>query len=106
MAICFQFIQTRLNGALLIVCQQYFVVFKVKGKKRFVLFSPEQFSKLYPYPVGHPHDRQSQVDFNKPDFQKFPKFRLVDALEAILEPGDLLYLPTNWWHYVESFNNK
>lgn len=36
---------------------------QVQGYKRFILFPPEQFNCLYPYPVHHPHDRQSQVLF-------------------------------------------
>ncbi len=24
-------------------------------------------------------------------------------LQAYLEPGDVLYIPKNWWHYVMSF---
>ena len=80
--------------------------FQVKGKKRFLLFSPDQFTSLYPYPVGHPHDRQSQVDLDAPNYQRFPKFRNINALEAILEPGDVLYVPTNWWHHVEANKDK
>jgi hypoxia-inducible factor 1-alpha inhibitor (HIF hydroxylase) len=34
---------------------------QVMGEKRCLLFSPANFSKLYPYPVAHPCDRQSQV---------------------------------------------
>ena len=34
---------------------------QVMGEKRCMLFSPENFANLYPYPVAHPCDRQSQV---------------------------------------------
>ncbi len=34
---------------------------QVTGGKRVLLFDPSQFECLYPYPVHHPHDRQSQV---------------------------------------------
>lgn len=34
---------------------------QLKGSKRFILFSPDNFPCLYPYPVHHPNDRQSQV---------------------------------------------
>ena len=34
---------------------------QVMGEKRCMLFSPENFGNLYPYPVAHPCDRQSQV---------------------------------------------
>lgn len=34
---------------------------QIKGHKRCILFPPDQFEYLYPYPVHHPCDRQSQV---------------------------------------------
>lgn len=75
---------------------------QIYGYKRFILFPPEDYDKLYPHPVWHPHDRQSQVDFENPDYAKFPKFREIKGHEAVLGPGDVLYLPLYWWHHVES----
>ena len=37
---------------------------QIQGYKRFILFHPDQFENLYPYPVHHPHDRQSQVKYS------------------------------------------
>ena len=37
-----------------------------------------------------------QVDFDNPDLEKFPNFRGVHALEAIVHPGDVLYIPMYW----------
>ncbi len=34
---------------------------QVRGEKTVLLFPPDQFGCLYPYPWWHPHDRQSQV---------------------------------------------
>lgn len=34
---------------------------QVKGYKRIIMFRPSQFRCLYPHPVHHPYDRQSQV---------------------------------------------
>ena len=34
---------------------------QVTGFKRVILFHPDQFKCLYPYPLYHPCDRQSQV---------------------------------------------
>lgn len=34
---------------------------QIYGYKRCILFPPSQFECLYPYPVYHPHDRQSMV---------------------------------------------
>lgn len=75
---------------------------QIRGTKRFILFPPEQLDCLYPHPVWHPHDRQSQVDFDDPDLIRFPKFKEIEGQEAILKPGDVLYLPMYWWHHVET----
>ncbi|XP_062513508.1 hypoxia-inducible factor 1-alpha inhibitor-like [Corticium candelabrum] len=75
---------------------------QVLGQKRCILFNPLQYRNLYPHPVHHPHDRQTQINFDAPDYNKFPRFRDAVGYEAIVRPGDLLYIPLNWWHYIES----
>ncbi|KXJ08276.1 hypoxia-inducible factor 1-alpha inhibitor [Exaiptasia diaphana] len=75
---------------------------QVTGYKRVILCHPEMFKCLYPYPVHHPCDRQSQVDFDNPDYDKFPEFKNLSGSEAIVGPGDVLYIPMYWWHYIES----
>ncbi|XP_073452690.1 hypoxia-inducible factor 1-alpha inhibitor [Aquarana catesbeiana] len=75
---------------------------QIKGYKRCILFPPEQFECLYPYPVHHPCDRQSQVDFENPDLERFPNFRNVVGYETVVGPGDVLYIPMYWWHHIES----
>jgi hypothetical protein len=78
----------------------------VSGKRVFTLFPPEQIENLYIGPMdftpaGAP---LSLVDFNEPDFVKFPKFHqaLDNALIGELEPGDAIYIPTLWWHHVQA----
>jgi len=46
------------------------------------------------------------VSFKEPDFARFPKFRaaLAAAQVAELGPGDAIYIPTLWWHHVESLD--
>lgn len=78
----------------------------VAGRRRFTLFPPEQIGNLYVGPVDKTPSGQaiSLVDFSAPDFDRFPKFG--DALEASLvfdmEPGDAIFIPSMWWHHVES----
>lgn len=78
----------------------------VAGKRCFTLFPPEQVANLYLGPVDYTPTGSpiSMVAFDKPDFQRFPKFRdaLAAAQVAELEPGDAIYIPTLWWHHVES----
>jgi hypothetical protein len=78
----------------------------VSGRRRFTLFPPDQIGNLYIGPLDFNMAGQpaSLVDFNAPDFDRFPKFRAaLDAAIVInMEPGDAIYMPSLWWHHVES----
>ena len=46
------------------------------------------------------------MDLREPDLARFPRFReaLDSAGEAVLDPGDAIYIPILWWHGVESLD--
>jgi hypothetical protein len=78
----------------------------VAGRRRFTLFPPEQVANLYVGPLEHTPAGMpmSLVDFAKPDFDRFPRFRdaLASAQVGELAPGDAIYMPPLWWHHVQS----
>ena len=80
----------------------------VAGRRHFTLYPPGQIAKLYPGPIlGAPGGVPiSMVDIWNPDLDKHPGYAEAReaALEATLEPGDAIYIPSLWWHAVESLD--
>ena len=44
------------------------------------------------------------VDISDPDLDRFPRYAqaIEHAQVAQLQPGDAIYIPSMWWHHVES----
>lgn len=80
----------------------------VAGRRRITFFPPEQIANLYPGPLlrtpGGAH--VSMVDLREPDFSRYPMYEdaLATASQAEIEPGDAVYIPSLWWHNVESLD--
>lgn len=81
----------------------------VAGRRKFVLFPPEQLDNLYLGPLhftiaGPP---VSMVDLNDPDLEKYPRFAaaLEHAQVAELGPGDVIYIPAIWWHSITALES-
>jgi len=75
---------------------------QVRGRKRVVLFEPKQTSFLYPFSVYSTMPHLSHINIEKPDINKFPKFKKAKGIECMLEPGEMLFIPAFWWHQVHS----
>ncbi|MDH4746417.1 cupin-like domain-containing protein [Sphingomonas sp. CBMAI 2297] len=75
------------------------------GRRRFLLFPPDQVANLYVGPLDNPPPL-SLVDPEAPDLARFPRFAdaLATARVAFLDPGDALFLPRYWWHHVTSLS--
>lgn len=80
----------------------------VAGRHRFTLFPPDQVANLYIGPLDLTPAGQpvSLVDQARPDLARFPRYAeaLRHAQVFDLEPGDALFLPSQWWHGVESLD--
>lgn len=100
---------------------------QVVGRKRVFLVPPKHHAAMYPYASGEGADcsddddnaadassdeggatalmsntsRLPLLQATPPSPTRFPRFyaeALPDALEGVLEAGDLLVMPVGWWH--------
>jgi hypothetical protein len=75
----------------------------IRGRKRYILLPPSECDKLSLYPRGHPSARHTKVDWS--DIQALnndEKLANARATEAIISSGDVLYIPSFWFHYIMS----
>ena len=88
---------------------------QLSGRKRVRLYSPSDWPKLYPYPLGHPRDRQSQIllpmdttttNTITEQNRSFPLYAQATEYRVDLNPGDILYVPQYWWHQMEALTQN
>ena len=79
---------------------------QIRGRKRFTLYSPANSNYLYAYPPASKIPHMSQVNVDAVDRKRFPLFSHAQAQVLVVEPGDLLFLPSGWWHHVYSITKS
>ena len=78
------------------------------GSRRYLLGHPENCPNMYLYKQKHPLERHTQIDWSRVTSDandlrnKYPNFHLTTINEVVLQPGDVLYLPTYWFHHIIS----
>eukprot|EP01041_Mallomonas_annulata_P000412 gene412-746_t len=77
------------------------ILCQILGTKKVVLFPNDQSKFLYPA-VGTLQKNTSLVDVENPDLERFPSFEKAQGYEAVLHPGDALFIPYKYWHYCRA----
>jgi hypothetical protein len=72
---------------------------QVYGRKIVRLIPPYEIDNIY-------NDRNcfSDIDLDHVDYARFPRFRPVTVVQAIVHPGEFLLLPLGWWHQVRALD--
>lgn len=71
--------------------------FQFEGKKRVLLFAPDQSPLLYKVPLSV--HTVYNIDYEKPDYNQFPALKYAEGYEIFMEHGDALFMPSGYWHF-------
>jgi hypothetical protein len=69
----------------------------LEGSKRFILVPPEDAVFVY-----NDAGVFTEVDAANPDLKRHPLFQFACRFDVTIEPGDAVFIPVGWWHYVEA----
>ncbi|HTV86908.1 MAG TPA: cupin-like domain-containing protein [Dyella sp.] len=72
---------------------------QVMGRKRVLLMPACELAQVY----NHEHCF-THVDGRQVDLARYPRMADVQMLSCVLHPGQVLFLPVGWWHFVEALD--
>jgi len=75
---------------------------QVVGAKYVRLYDASDSDLLYPR--SGPLCNNSLVNLDALDHSAFPRFGAAPCWQTVLGPGDLLFIPRHYWHYVRSLS--
>mmetsp|Transcript_13249 Transcript_13249/g.21694 ORF Transcript_13249/g.21694 Transcript_13249/m.21694 type:complete len:379 (+) Transcript_13249:102-1238(+) len=77
----------------------------VRGSKRYILTPPESCGHLAIISdKNHPSFRHSMIDFANLKQIHTKMLQRVKSIETIVRVGEVLYIPSFWFHYIVSLN--
>ncbi len=72
--------------------------FHFHGEKRCIIFPPSETKYLYKVP--HALIAHQGIDFENPDFEKWPALEKAKGYVTNLKHGETLYMPEGYWHQM------
>lgn len=75
--------------------------FQIKGHKKFVILPSDQIKYCY---IDIKKSAFSKIDPVNPDYEKYPLLKNITPFQAVLEEGDMLYMPPFTLHYVKGLD--
>lgn len=72
---------------------------QISGHKKVFLAAPDDIKYLYPLADNF---TKTQVNPMDPDLKKFPKLKNATIFTGEINPGEILFIPKGWFHYIYS----
>lgn len=74
------------------------LLFNLYGKKEIILFPQDE--KEFLYHVPHSIVSIEHIEFDKPDFEKYPALKKAKGYRVVLKANETLFIPSGYWHFV------
>jgi hypothetical protein len=72
------------------------ILSQVRGRKKVRMYSPRDDQRMF----------GGEVDPERPDAARFPEFEQAVEYDCELGPGEMLFLPSGWWHHVRAIEDS
>jgi ribosomal protein L16 Arg81 hydroxylase len=82
------------------------ILAQICGRKEVRLVAPEESKYMYPSKRFDQGTTSSEMDVDNFDPQRFPLFEKVKEYRVVIHPGEMLFIPRGWWHYVRSLDKS
>ncbi|SFW16467.1 cupin-like domain-containing protein [Cellulophaga fucicola] len=79
---------------------------QIKGEKLFIIVPPTHAKSIYPSSKYINGAVASKIDLANFNAEEFTNFKNVPFYKVVLQPGDVLFLPKKWWHYVQALDSS
>jgi Cupin-like domain len=72
---------------------------QIMGRKLIRLVPSKELHLMY-----NEFGYHSEADFDALSFDDFPLLKGAHIIEEVIRPGDFLFIPVGWWHFVKSLD--
>ena len=82
-------------------CGVHAASYQIEGSKQFTLFPPSEPAEVMyaQSSAGGTGNRSMIPDIDAPEvYEKYPRFARARRLDIDVHPGEILVIPSNWWH--------
>lgn len=82
------------------------VLAQICGRKEVRLVAPADSKFMYPSNRFDQGTMSSEMDVDQFDPDRFPLFEKAREYRVVIQPGEMLFIPRGWWHYVRSLDKS